>query len=132
MQCELPFYDTPEKALDACIQALGGSKKVGQRLFPEKSIESATTYLANCVDPNRNEKLSLSHVMMLFKMAKDEGVHSPFFWFASEIGYEAKPITRAEEVDRLTAVIEQASKTLSTAIASLERVQTRVDLRTVK
>lgn len=132
MQTELPFYDTPEKALDACIQALGGSKKVGTRLFPEKTMESATTYLSNCVDPNRAEKLSLSHVMMLFKLAREEGVHSPFFWFAGEVGYEAKPITRAEEVDRLTHVIEQASKTLSSAVQALERVQTRVDLRTVK
>lgn len=132
MQTELPFYDTPEKALDACIQALGGSKRVGAKLFPEKSIESATTYLSNCVDSNRNEKLSLSHVMMLFKMAKDEGIHSPFIWFAGEAGYEAKPITRAEEVDRLTSVIEQASKTLSTAVAALERVQTRVEMRSVK
>jgi hypothetical protein len=123
MQAEMPFYDIPEKALDACIQSLGGCKKVGRLLFPEKTIESASTYLSNCVDPHRNEKLSLSHTMMLFRLAKGIGFYSPFVWFSNECGYDARPIAKDEEVDRLTTVVEQASKTLSLAVASLERIQ---------
>jgi hypothetical protein len=131
MQIEMPFYDTPEKALDACIQALGGSKKVGFLLFPEKSPESAATYLSNCVDANRNEKLSLSHTVMLFKLAKQAGIFAPFVWFASECGYEARPVTRAEEEERLTAVIEQSSAMLSQALATLERIKRTSNIKAV-
>ncbi len=63
---------------------------------------------------------------------KEIGFHAGIQWFCLDAGYEVKPITRAEEVDRLTAVIEQSSKTLAAAIQTLERVQTRVDLRQVK
>ena len=41
----------------------------------------------------------------------------------AEIGYEAKPVTRAQEVDRLTDTIEQSTKTLAHALATLERMQ---------
>lgn len=123
MQTEMPFYDSPEKALDACIQALGGSKKVGALLFPEKTIDSASTYLMNCVDTHRAEKLSVSHVMMLFRMAKQAGVYAPFLWFANECGFDARPIAKEDEVDRLTMVMEQSSKTLAAALASIERLQ---------
>ncbi len=129
LQNEMPFFDAPEKALDACIQALGGCKKVGVILFPEKASESASTYLANCVDPHRHEKLSLAHTLMLFRMAKQSGVYAPFLWFASECGYDALPITKAEEVDRLTSVVEHASKELSAAVAALERIQRTQNVR---
>jgi len=132
MQVEMPFYECAEDALKGCIQALGGAKVVGAQLFPDKSIEAAREYLLASLNPNRNEKLSYTQMMWVFSKAKEAGFHGGFQWFASEIGYDIKPITRAEEVDRLTSVIEQASKTLSTAVAALERVQNRVEMRSVK
>ena len=36
MQADLPFYDCPEDALRAAVQALGGAKQVGARLWPDK------------------------------------------------------------------------------------------------
>lgn len=123
MQAEMPFYDTPEKALDACIQALGGCKKVGAVIFPEKSVDSASTYLSNCVDQHRAEKLSMAHMMLIFKLAKQAGFYAPFIWFSAECGFDARPVAKAEEVDRLTSVVEQSTKTLSLALAQLERIQ---------
>lgn len=49
---------------------------------------------------------------------------------ASEIGYDAKPVSPAEEVDRLTSVVEQSTAALTSALAQLERVQAR-NLRSV-
>jgi len=51
------------------------------------------------------------------------GFHAGFAWFAQQCEYDARPVTRAEEVDRLTAVVEQSTKTLATALATLERIQ---------
>ena len=123
MQSEMPFYEGIEQALSACVQALGGAKVVGAKLWPDKSIEDARTLLLNCMNGHRSEKLGYTQIMFLFREAKAAGCHTPFVWFAGEIGYEAKPITRAEEVDRITTVIEQSSKTLASAIQALERVQ---------
>jgi hypothetical protein len=123
MQAEMPFYEGPEDALKDAVRGLGGSKVVGPMLWPDKGIEASSRLLHDCLNPSRSEKLDISQIMLVLGKAKEIGIHSPFNFIAGEIGYEAKPITRAEEVDRLTSVIEQASKNLANALATLERVK---------
>lgn len=123
MQSEMPFYETPEAAVRACIEQLGGAKKVGAKLFPDKTTENARDYLLACVNETRPEKLSFTQTMFIFREAKSIGFHAGFEWFAHQCEYEARPITRAEEMDRLTNVIESSSKTLAGALALLERLQ---------
>lgn len=123
MQGELPFFESPEDALRAAVQALGGAKKVGAMLWPDKTIDNAGRQLLDCLNASRAEKLELSQIMRVLSWAKDAGFHAPFAWLAGEVGYEARPITKAEEVDRLTQVVEQSSKTLAAAVAALERMQ---------
>ena len=123
MQTDLPFYESPEDALRAAVQALGGAKVVGPMLWPDKSVDNAARQLLDCVTPNRHEKLEITQVMRIFALGKEAGYHAPFEWFAAQVGYDAKPVTRAEEVDRITSVIEQSSKTLAGAIAALERIE---------
>ncbi len=123
MQTELPFFESAEDALKAAVQALGGAKKIGALIWPDKGVDNASRYLLDCINPSRSEKLDITQTMMIFRMARDEGYHAPFIWFSAEIGYDAKPVTREEEVDRLTFVVESASKTLSGALAALERIQ---------
>lgn len=123
MQAEMPFYEGAEQALTAAVQHLGGAKQVGAMLWPDKTPDSARTRLLDCLNPSRSERLDMSEAMFILKHAKDRGFHAPFAWFAAEVGYEARPITKAEEVDRLTTVVEQSSKTLAAAVAALERMQ---------
>ena len=123
MQAEMPFFECPEAALRACIEALGGAKKVGAQLFPDKTMENARDYLLACVNPDRQEKLSMSQIIFIFRSAKNAGFHAGFDFWAREAEYEIRPITKAEEVDRLTSVVEQSSKTLALAVAALERIQ---------
>lgn len=123
MQVELPFYECPEDALRAAVQALGGSKKVGSMLWPDKGVDAASRLLLDCINPSRAEKLEITQIMRVFALAKEAGCHGPFAWFAGEIGYDVKPITKAEEVDRLTTVVEQSTKTLSAALTALERLR---------
>lgn len=131
MQAEMPFYEGAEDALKAAVQALGGTKTVGPLLWPDKGVDNSSRYLHDCLNPSRSEKLDINQVIFILNLAKQAGAHSPFFWLANEIGYDAKPITKAEEVDRLTAVVEQASKTLSGAVAALERIQKGQSIKAV-
>jgi hypothetical protein len=123
MQIDMPFFDSPEDALKAIIQQLGGIKRVGPLLFPDKSVDAAARYLLDCVNHDRQEKLALTQIMMLLRLAHEAGYHTAYAWLSGEIGYDIKPITRAEEVDRLTSVVEQSTKTLAAALATLERMQ---------
>lgn len=123
MQTEMPFFDSPEDALKAIIQQLGGAKKVGQRVFPDKSVDAAARYLLDCVNPERSEKLAISQVMMLLRLAHEADYHAAYAWISADVGYDIKPITRAQEVDRVTGVVEQTTKTLISALAVLKRLQ---------
>lgn len=123
MQNEMPFFDCPEDALKSAIQSLGGAKKVGALIWPDKTMDAASRLLLDCVNPSRPEKLDIGQNMMIFKMARDAGFHAAFNWFANDCGYCAKPIVKAEEIDKLTSIIERTSATLAGAVAALERVQ---------
>lgn len=123
MQADLPFYEGPEDALRAAMQALGGAKVVGPMIWPDKTVIVAAQRLLDCTNAARNEKLEISQIMLILRKARDAGFHAPFYWFCGELGYDAKPITKADEVDRLAVVVEQSSKTLSAAVAALERIQ---------
>jgi len=132
MQAEMPFFEGPEDALRAAVQSLGGAKQVGALLWPDKTPDSAGRLMQDCLNPSRNEKLDVTQVMFILRKAKEAGVHGPFMWFAGEVGYDARPVTKAEEADRLTTVVEQASKTLAAAVAQLERIQRGQQLRAVQ
>lgn len=129
MQSEMPFYESPEDAVRAAVQALGGAKKVASLLWVDKGVDAASRLLQDCLNPSRSEKLELSQIMFILSMAKEIGCHSPFAWLAGEVGYEAKPITKAAEVDRLTTVIEQTSQVLAQAMSTLERIQRTQNVR---
>lgn len=117
------MYESPEDALRAAVQALGGSKKVGHALWPAMSVDAASRKLLDCINAGRAEKLDVSQVMWIFRQAHEIGEHAPFMWFCAELGYEARAITPTEERDRLTTVIERATGQLAGALAALERMQ---------
>jgi len=123
MQTEMPFFEGPEDALREAVRGLGGPKKVGPMLWPDKTHDAAARLLQDCLNVSREEKLALSQVMFVLRAARDAGVHAPFQYIAGELGYDAKPITREEETDRLASVIEHSTATLASALAHLERLQ---------
>ncbi len=123
MQVNMPFYESVEDALKDAVRALGGAKKVGSILFKDKPIDIASRYLNDCMNEGRAEKLEYTQMMLIFKMAREIEYHSPYIWFSQDIGYDSKPIIPAEQVDRLTTVIEQATKTLSLALTTLAKQQ---------
>lgn len=125
MQESMPFYDTPEEALKAAVSALGGAKKIGQILFPEKSMDIAARYLSDCINEARPEKLSAAHIIYIFRLAKQAGFHAAFDWFANECEYESKPITSAEQEDRQIAIIEETTKALTNALKVLDSIKAK-------
>lgn len=123
MQTEMPFFESPEDALKSVIQHTGGVKRIGPMLFPDKTVDAAARYLLDCLNADRPEKLSITQIMMVLRLAHEAGHHTAYAWISGELGYEIKPITRAEEVDRLATVVDHSSRTLAAALATLERIQ---------
>ena len=123
MQVDLPFFECPTDAVRGAVNALGGAKQVGARLWPEKSPDAAGRLLLDCLNASRPEKLELAQVMRVLAWARDAGCHGPMQWICGEVGYEARPVTKAEEIDRLAGVVEESTRTMASALATLERLQ---------
>jgi hypothetical protein len=50
---------------------------------------------------------------------------------SAQVGYDARAVTKAEEADRLTTVVDQSTKTLAAALAQLERIQRTNSIKAV-
>ncbi len=86
-------------ALIACVKALGGSKVVGPRLFPEKAPDVAQRTLLDCLNEDRPNKLSPDQVMAVLRWARAIGFHAGMDWVCSDAGYSApQPIEPRDEL----------------------------------
>ena len=55
----MPFFESAEAATKHAIQSSGKTmKEVAGKLFPGKTITAAQTHLLNCLNENRDEKLT--------------------------------------------------------------------------
>jgi hypothetical protein len=123
MQSEMPFFDGPDDALREAVRALGGPKAVGPMLWPDMDLDAAKRKLHDAINPNRDEKLAFTQILLILRKARDTGYHAAFQYLAADVGYDARPITRQEEEDRITTTIATASSTLAAALATLERLR---------
>lgn len=99
-------------AVRSLVAALGGAKRVGPMLFPQKSPDAAWRYLLDCLNPNRDHDLGLEGLVTLLKWGRERGVDIGMQWLCDEVGY-ARPIavtpedTRAELQRQFLAGVEQ-------------------------
>ena len=127
----MPFFESPEDALKSTVQQLGGSKRVGAMLFPDKSVDAAARSLLDAINQDRPEKLSLSQVIMLLRMAHDAGHHASAQYLAAEMGYTVQAIEPGDEIAALQRSFIDAVSSQKHLIERMERL-TRAPLAQVK
>jgi len=95
-------------ALVECVKACGGSKVVGHRLWPEKTVEAAQRHLLACLSEGKAERLTPEHLVMLLRMARDHGHHGGINYILQNLSYApTTPIEpRDEAADLMRQVIE--------------------------
>lgn len=117
------FHERIEDAIDEVVRQCGGRKKLACEMWPEKPAREAHNLMDACLNPERRERFSPAQVLYIARRGSEVGCHAVMTFLGRECGYDIKPITRGEEVDRLTSVVEQSAKTLAAALATLERLQ---------
>lgn len=124
MQLEIgECFESVNDALQAAVTALGGYKKVGPVLRPELPIDQAATWLRDCLNPGRREKLSPEQTMLILRKARDAGYHAAMHFVAFDTGYKAAPVDpltqEAELQERFIAAVEH----LQGIQSQMQRVQ---------
>ena len=114
---------TPESILEvhtALIDRLG-RKFVANKLWPHKDIGSATRYLSDCLNPNREHCIGVERSHQLKKLAAERGIHSAFEWEAIDLGYSAPVYI---EVDPIKAELRRRLDDAERTVAELRNQRT--------
>ena len=116
------FYETFPDALKAVVQALGGAKPVGSKLWPEKTPDAAARQLNDCLNEARPEKLSPEQVLWLLAAGRKVGCHAAMNYLAREAGYsDPMPVEPEDERARLQREFIEAQKAMQALAGRMQR-----------
>lgn len=125
MSDQIPlFVDDCYDALRATVEGLGGYKRVGHDMRPDLSVDAAGRWLADCINPDKREKLSITELGYIRKTARQAGVHVLAAYEAQDAGYAPpQPIAPEDEAAQLQREFIAHVKSLEALQKRLARVQ---------
>ncbi len=119
-----PLYEDELDAARDAVKHLGGAKKVGAILWPDKPPEAAARHLHDCLNPARPERLSPSQLLLLMRLARQAGFHGLTAYLLREAGYAPPvPVHPQSEADLLASRIETILGEASALASRLERIK---------
>ena len=96
------FYESWEEAAREVVRAAGGTKKVAVELWPAKPLAASTQRLTDCLNHQREEKLSPDELMLLLRIGKDVSCHALIEYMSGEVGYSRPlPVSADDEKAQL-------------------------------
>ena len=117
------FHETLDDALREVIDTLGGPKRVGPQMRPEKAPDAAGRWVLDCLNPDRDARFDPDQVLWLLREARRIGCHAGARFLMREAGYaEPVPVDAGDQVQKLVETIEGATDTLNNALAALQRL----------
>lgn len=118
------FYESLNEVLAAVVTALGGKKVVASVLWPEKPVEEAARYLADCLNSDRPAKLDPEKLLLLLKLARGKGIHLAMTWISEDAGYAPpQPTEPQDEYAELQRQFIRAAETVEAIAKRMERTR---------
>lgn len=122
MDDSLLYEDELDAARDA-VKYLGGPKKVGPTIWPDKTPDAAARHLSDCLNPSRAERLSPSQLLLLMRRAREAGFHGLTAYLLREAGYAppvpVQPTTESEVIARRLETLLSEAATLTSRLERL-------------
>jgi len=115
------------EALTFCVAAIGGTRHVGQLLFPEKEPRSAEQFLRDCLNARRRERLAPDQLLHLFQLAEGAGYRGGIDFVLSALGLaRASTQSHAEELAELLRQFIATAQIQAETAARIERAITNM------
>jgi len=119
------FHESYEDAIRDTVTALGGNQRVGSMLWPALPADEAGKRLADCLNRDKREKLSLGELQLIRRDARLQGVHILAAYEMRDAGYaDPQPITPEDEAAQLQREYIAAVKAMSAIQARMDRNST--------
>ena len=114
------IHESINDALREVVQALGGTKKVGSLLKPDRTIDEASRWVSDCLNTERRERFDPDQVLWLLCAGCKIGCHGAMYYIARNAGYAATPVDPQDERADLQRQFIEATKHLSMMAARIE------------
>lgn len=116
-------FETLTDCLIACVKAAGGSKAVGHKVWPEKTVDAAQRHLLNCLNEGKPERMTPDQVLLIARLARDKGCHAYMQYVAFSLSYsEPQPIEPKDEADELRRQFIAATASLTEMAERIQRL----------
>jgi hypothetical protein len=124
-------HEDLDDALSDLVQALGGFKQVGPKLWPTMPQQDSAQRLRHCLNKSRREKLDHHETVQLLRWAREVGFHGAKFFIDDQTGYQrGDPLDPKDERLRAIEAVQSAAAELRRATEMLER--THISVRSLK
>jgi len=131
-QQEQLFYEDIYEALRAAVQAAGGAKVVGPRLWPAKPVSEAQRALLDALNRDRERKLDPEEQLAVLRLARDAGFHGGVRFICEQLGYTIlSPLDPKDELAELQRRFIDAAGSVQAIGERIERL-TKSPLLSVK
>ena len=117
------FHEDIYEAIKTIGQAYGGSKKIGNLLWPNLPIDKAGEKWANCLNRTRAEKLDPEEVLMILKIGRQLGCHAGMQFISDNCGYKYEPIEPVDEQAALLRDVKTLVNELMPRLAKLDKLE---------
>lgn len=115
------FIEDVHTALSDVVRALGGFKKVGAAMRPDKAADEAGRWLADCLNKDRRERLDYDQLLWLLKEGRRIGCHTAMHFLNQEAGY-APPVP-VEPEDEMAELQRQFIESVRAQARIAERIE---------
>ena len=114
-------FETLTDCLIECVKAAGGSKQVGHKVWPEKTVDAAQRHLLNCLNEGKAERLTPDQVLLIARLARARGCHAYVQFVAADLSYsEPVPIEPKDEADELRRQFIESTRALAAMAEKIE------------
>lgn len=111
------------EALKSLVAAMGGAKKVGPRLYPQKTESAARQQLHDCLNTDRDHELGVQRLFTLLKWGREAGAHIALYWLCDELGYtRPQPIEPEDQAAEILRRVDVAKEELRTCLQQLDKL----------
>lgn len=125
-------YESLNAALIDAVKALGGSKFVGYKLWPEKTVDAAQRHLLACLNEDKPERLTPDHLMMLLRLARAQGHHESLSYILDDLGYAPTiPVEPRDESAELQRQFMDSVRLQQQIVERMEKAASRMSVRAV-
>ncbi len=123
-QLEQLFYEDIYDGLRAAVQAAGGAKVVGVKLWPNKPVAAAHRDLLDALNRDREKKLDPEETFHVFRLARETGFHAAFHFACDQCGYhKPTPVSAQEQAESILERAGELARESRAVAVQLERLQ---------